>query len=786
MKTLRTLAALAFVALSIAACKTENPEEPIVPEEPTTRTLQVEVTPEVTTRASIDDNTTFAWDDADSRLFSVLVDGKFVEADSFAIEGNKATFNVEIPTTALSLQAFYRPALLSPHEATISLSASTTLREAGRLEGFTLLTEEPATFGEQTESISLTMTMPAAVARFGVYSSAEEYAGESIRSISIEASQPINGTLKYKMSGSTTLEGGTNTSVVALANGYTIGSDKDSAEGIYLSLAPAKSNGIKYVILTDVAKYTFISENEITFEKGTIHNLYFDLKNANTRLENNAQVVTYDTTYLTTAIQVSAMGGQQDMGYYLASVDGVQDTTNYTADYYASISFRCYDADGADVDWISCSIANYNHPILNIARNEAIDGRTCSVDIIYTPSTKDYAIENPVIATIAVAQNGASAVSTLHYQWFGESEIIIPGGGLNGVKGLGYFLAYLDGSATAVPDAEAIEPFFKTVEVSSDADWCRVSVVGGNFNNLQLESIEPNPSTAEERVATITAVFNGDRDAYTMTPDYTAFTLKVVQQPAKAAGQTSELYYTTANLSTSPVIATAGVVDRDLGYFFAVVDGMQTDDATTKYFSSLEVSVDASWLTARVAGNHVYVTVEASTEGWRKAKVTINYPASDKEVTLLGGNPAVEIEVTQLPAQSEGNVAVYTFGNDPNNLVLRRDVTIGSTGGENIGITWMSVYKIVDGIVDTTRDNTFGDDAHAMTYSYVDAEGNNIDWLSAGVGGDWLNYSAAANNSGQQRVGYIHVHPATGAGQAYEGYDILDPCLVVKVVQSAQ
>ena len=109
MKTLRTLAALAFVALSIAACKTENPEEPIVPEEPTTRTLQVEVTPEVTTRASIDDNTTFAWDDADSRLFSVLVDGKFVEADSFAIDGNKATFNVEIPTTALSLQAFYRP-----------------------------------------------------------------------------------------------------------------------------------------------------------------------------------------------------------------------------------------------------------------------------------------------------------------------------------------------------------------------------------------------------------------------------------------------------------------------------------------------------------------------------------------------------------------------------------------------------------------------------------------------------------------------------------------------------
>ena len=89
-------------------------------------------------------------------------------------------------------------------------------------------------------------------------------------------------------------------------------------------------------------------------------------------------------------------------------------------------------------------------------------------------------------------------------------------------------------------------------------------------------------------------------------------------------------------------------------------------------------------------------------------------------------------------------------------------------------------------MVDGTRDNTFGDDAHAMTYTYVDAEGNTIDWLSASIGGDWLNYSATENTSGKSRVGYIHVHPATAAGQAYEGYNIPDPCLVVKVTQSAE
>ena len=96
----------------------------------------------------------------------------------------------------------------------------------------------------------------------------------------------------------------------------------------------------------------------------------------------------------------------------------------------------------------------------------------------------------------------------------------------------------------------------------------------------------------------------------------------------------------------------------------------------------------------------------------------------------------------------------------------------------------MSVYKIINGEVDGTRDNSFSDEAHAMTYSYVDGEGRSIDWLSASVGGDWLNYSAAENTSGESRVGYIYVHPATKAGQVYEGYNILDPCLVVKVTQS--
>lgn len=214
-----------------------------------------------------------------------------------------------------------------------------------------------------------------------------------------------------------------------------------------------------------------------------------------------------------------------------------------------------------------------------------------------------------------------------------------------------------------------------------------------------------------------------------------------------------------------------------------MVDGSQTDDGGSKYFATLEISSSASWLSARVGGNHVYLTAEASTEGWRRGVISITYPENDTEVEIVGGNPVVTIEVVQMPASGDRS-AVYTFGNDPNNLVLRKDMTVGKDGCGSTGVTWMSVYKVVGGQIDPTRDNTFGDEAHALTFSYVDGEGNAIGWLSANVGGDWLNYAAEANTTAGSRVGYIHIHPAVGAGQAYEGYDIIDPCLVVKVVQS--
>lgn len=791
MKKLSRIGAHLLAALAIVACQPVDeptPPTPDIPDEPAkTRTIEVELQPVVKTRAAIDDGAAFSWNDGDANQFAALADGKIYAPKAFSLESGKPVFTIEVPEETASLAAFYRASTLTPTAVNINIAAAPTQREAGLLENFTLVGKESVAIEAEATAVVATSELVTSVVRFGIYSSEEAYVGETIRSVVVAASQPINGTYKFDLARkSGTLEGGTNTIELGLATTYAIGAEKDSAKGLYAQIAPATSAGVTYTVKTDVAKYTFVMEGDVNFEAGTIHNIYFDLKNATSRLENNAQIVTYDTTYLTTALQMSAMGGQQDLGYYLAAVDGVQDTTNYEADYYSAISFDIKSDNGEAVDWVSCSIANYNHPIVNVARNTSEQGRTCTIDIIYTPSTKDYAIENPVVATIAVAQNGASAVSTLSYQWFGDAEIIIPGGGLNGAKGLGYFLAYLDGSATAVPDAEAIEPFFKTVEVTSNADWCRVSVVGGNFNNLQLEAVGANPSTTEERVATITATFKGDTETYKMEPDNTAFILRVVQQPAKAAGETSELYYTTANLSTSTVISAAGVVERDLGYFFAMVDGMQTDDGTSKYFASLEISVDVPWITARIGGNHFYITVDASqADSWRKGVVTISYPESDTEVALRGGNPAVTIEVTQMPTATEGNVAIYTFGNDPNNLSVRRDVEAASNGVQNLGVTWMSVYKIISGVVDSTRDNTFGDEAHAMTYSYVDGEGRPISWLSAGVGGDWLNYSAEANNTGALRVGYIHVHPATAPGQAYEGYDIPDPCLVVKVTQAA-
>ena len=807
MKNLLKYGVMVLAALAVVACEEEPepaPKPTPQPEPtPTTRPLEVEARFEATTKAAISDKMEIDWQTQNCKLSLVTNNGEFVLSKSVIAEEGVATFSFDIPYAAESADAYFCANELTATAMKVNVEAVATQAAAGSTNGLalTLMSKESISLApasaksaakeeEEMLRVSTNLELATSLARYMVYSSEESLVGENILSVALEASVPINGSLVYNLAEGTSLlsQEGIAPSQVNLYTPYAVGAEKDSAKGIYMELVPAKFSGAKVVVGTDVAKYTFdYAEQEIAFECGVVHTHYFDLKNATSRIENGTQVVTYNTTNLLSSLSMSALGGEQDMGYYLASVDGVEDTTNYTADYYTQISFEAVDASGAVAEWVSGRIVNNNHPVLTIAKNESTEGRTATVRLLYTPSNKEFAIENPVIATMEVAQNGATATHALSYQWFGDSEIVVTGSGMEGVKGLGYFLAYLDGSATAVPDAEAIEPLFKTVEVASDAEWCRVSVVGANFNNLQLEAIEANPSTTEERVATITATFAGDTDTYTMTPDNTAFTLRVVQQPSKAEGEKSELYYTTANLSTALMVAPEGVSEKDLGYFFAMVDGVQTDDGGSKWFAALELECNVSWVTARISGNHIYLTVEPSTESsWRKGEITLTYPESDEEVEIVGGNPVVTVSITQMPTASDALTAVYTFDNNPNNIILQKDVTTGAAGCSNTGIHWLSVYKIINGAVDSTRDNTFGDEAHALTYSYVDAEGGAIDWLSASVGGDWLNYSAAENTSGKARVGYIHVHPATGAGQAYEGYDILDPCLVVKVTQSAE
>ena len=804
MKRLFKFGVIALAVVAMFACENPQPEpqpepkpepeEPAEPSEPapTTRALDVVACFSATSKATLNDALEIDWAVATNPSLVLLTDkGAKVTSKGVTVEEGDALFSFDIPCETSSVKAYLAPAELTATSMSVSIEALATQNVAGSTEGLALnfATPESVAVAEEATEVVATLALTSSVARYMVYSSNEELVGESVLSVTLNAESDVCGTLVYNLAeGTTSLTAGAKSAKTVLATPYVVGAEKDSAMGVYMEFAPTTAEGAVVVVKTDVATYNFeFGDEALEFSLGAVHTHYFDLKNATSRLENSAHIVSYNTANLLPALSMNALGGEQDMGYFLASVDGVEDTTNYTAEYYTQISFEIVGTSGEAVDWLSGSIVNNNHPVLSVAKNESFEGRTATVRLIYTPSNpKEYSVENPVIATIEVAQNGATATHSLAYQWFGDSVINVVGEGFSGVKGLGYFLAYIDGSTTAVSDAEALEPFFKSVSVSSDADWCVAAIVGGNFNNIQLEAIEANPSTTEQRVATITATFNGDRNTYLMTPDYTAFTIQVVQQPSRAEGVKSQLYYTTNYLTTSLVISSSGITsEKDLGYFFAMVDGIQTDDGGSKWFASLEMVCDAEWVSAQIRGNHIYLTAEpSSVADWRKAKIMISYPESDSDVAVIGGNPVVTIEITQLPAASEAPAAVYTFGNDTNNISLQRDMTVDAGGCTNKGVTWMSVYKIINGEVDGTRDNSFSDEAHAMTYSYVDGEGRSIDWLSASVGGDWLNYSAAENTSGESRVGYIYVHPATKAGQVYEGYNILDPCLVVKVTQS--
>jgi len=653
---------------------------------------------------------------------------------------------------------------------------ATVQTEAGRADGiFKLVSTEPvALTAEQIAAGTATVTpkfeVVGSVLRFLVYSTDEALRGEKLISVALEANADITGTYRHNfVTGERTLFAAAenaHNAKVTLATPFSLNgaSSNTTASGVYMHVIPAETDGYSYTVTTDRHVYTFRSVRPFKFEANRIHNVTLNLAKATSVLDLDRSTVTYDTANLPAAKEVSSMSGTNvGIGYYIAALDGVEDIANYDAEYYKNISVVVRDAEGGEVSWLEGRIGNNNWLYVSYEENKTAEIRTAYVDLIYTPS--EYQIAATLFATVAISQAAYSNTHTLSYRWFGGSEYALSGDGEE--KATSYFLAYLDGAAEFVPDSNA--DLYPTVrfDVESETEWLTVKRAGNN--NITL-SCFANPSTAEERKATVKAFFDGDKSTYLLDDtDAPLFSFEVTQAAGSGELEVKTIYYDISPLNVARTWDSDAVTSSDLGWFFAYEEGSDTRIENGKYFTNLELTSNAEWVSATVAGNHIYLTLDKNSGDVREATVTAKYPiAADPSVVVRDSADGVAFAFTVSQASGLPKTVRYEWENGAL-IGAVHDATAETEWGMRFGTLWA--------YVDGERNTDTGSKYYGVQFDCGDAS----DWLSGIMAwGSQIYARCTENTTGALRQGIVRMYLPATDGLTVEGGNTIAELFVLQ------
>lgn len=242
------------------------------------------------------------------------------------------------------------------------------------------LVSKPATFNEQPESVTVEMEILGSVLRYIVYTTTyNDEAVESVQLTSIGA--PIRGTFGYDFTGSERkwntewqnqtgvwAPNYTRTAELDTPFALTDAKSKETSKGIYMSVPAVTVDGYKIVVMTDKAVYTFdASEKSKTYNDNEVVNVALNLDKATARAVLTTPKLHYlgsigsEYTKTKEAITKDSDINVKGLGYYYAETDnGTGFVKRENRDegnemFYNPEFFKVTDADGNDVDWITCA-----------------------------------------------------------------------------------------------------------------------------------------------------------------------------------------------------------------------------------------------------------------------------------------------------------------------------------------------------------------------------------------------------------------------------------------------
>ena len=225
------------------------------------------------------------------------------------------------------------------------------------------------------------MQSMASLARFIVYSTDEAFRSESVRSITLQTSEKINGDrFCIGVFANDALRGesaanGTTEIRVTLGTPYalTAADSKESAEGIYMGLFPVSLTGYTYKVVTDKAVYTFTSEKTKTFEQNTMHNIFLNLKEEYRESTEDRNTLTF--THGGKTMNVNS----NDNLLYLGPTTGVynDETVNFN-EHPDELPTFVWEGDWVEPKWENTN--NFNLQI-NIRKNKKAEVRETKIYI---------------------------------------------------------------------------------------------------------------------------------------------------------------------------------------------------------------------------------------------------------------------------------------------------------------------------------------------------------------------------------------------------------------------
>lgn len=470
---------------------------------------------------------------------------------------------------------------------------------------------------------------------------------------------------------------------------------RETSKGIYLALAAtteaAPIEGYTYTVKTDVATYTFSTDDNLVVGNNELKNIYLKLENA-TRVD--------DTAYkgelqyvgdLNAASQKLSYTGvtAKDGGCWYAQIrpEGEEGWTTIegaaNAHFYTGVTFECIDdATGEEADWLTVyykADGSSTHWFIDAEpQAEGAAERSATVTATF-PDVNGYVVTDACkTKTITVTQAAYSTIKTLTFNpGLGDKTITNEAQSWDH----GYLVIFSNGTqleANMVNNEEA-QALYACVEIvchdystglgaaAPAADWITLAYdqnSEGKYQRAWLEGTAQENTTASQRKVLV-GVYMTAPDGYAFEDGTTARKMLhqfFVTQEAGSTGEAEEGLVFTTSVMTDQNVAAAGTT-LYLGPTSAKLDGTAID------LSTASPVCDEDWITTRWENTNNYnlqVTVaKNTTTAARTAKVYVEYNGvrSNNYITVNQDAGTGEVEEPENPGEGEtSDEYSYTIG----------------------------------------------------------------------------------------------------------------------------